>query len=315
MRSGDDRAQRLRLHFWKRGTSRAQVPGERLMKVMKRYVWFGTLYERLSFPLTVLILFWNPKFHADYAMTWRKKTTLSLRIYRNWRRIPTGISYKGHLAIAAKLLELPATLEGAVVECGCWRGGSTANLSVICDIVGRDLIVYDSFEGLPAPEALDDMKPHAKGGYRGGLDDVQGNVRKYGVIERCQFRQGWFKDTLPNHTEPIVLCLMDVDLKSSMHDCVVNLWPHLAEEGYLFLDDYVNLHDCALFFSERFWRDYLDTTPPGLMGTGTGVGVGQYFLGPWLGPSASPPNQRPSSLAYTRKDFNGRWDYTPVTLS
>ena len=192
--------------------------------------------------------------------------------------------------MAAKLLELPPTVEGAVVECGSWLGGTTTNLSVICDIVGRELIVYDSFEGLPAPEAADNMKPAVKGSFKGSLETVQGNVRKYGVIERCQFRKGWFKDTLPSHSEPIAFCFIDVDLKSSMHDCIVNLWPHLALQGYLFFDEYVHLHNCALFFSERFWRDYLDTKPPGLMGTGTGVGVGQYFLGPWMGPSASPPS-------------------------
>ena len=40
---------------------------------------------------------------------------------------------------------------GVVVECGCFMGGSTANLSLVCGIVGRGLIVYDSFEGLPRP--------------------------------------------------------------------------------------------------------------------------------------------------------------------
>ena len=41
-------------------------------------------------------------------------------------------------------------MEGVVVECGCFLGGSTANLSLVCEVVGRELIVYDSFEGLPA---------------------------------------------------------------------------------------------------------------------------------------------------------------------
>jgi O-methyltransferase len=170
-------------------------------------------------------------------------------------------------------------------------------------------LFYDSFEGLPAPEAADNMKPAVKGSFVGPLETVQGNVRKYGVIDRCQFRKGWFKDTLTSHSEPIDFCFIDVDLKSSIHTCVVNLWPHLVPEGYLFFDEYIHLHNCALFFSERFWHDYLDTKPPGLMGTGTGVGVGQYFLGPWN--SESPRIQRPSSVAYTRKDFNGLWDYVP----
>ncbi len=109
-------------------------------------------------------------------MTWRKKFELGLRFYRNSRRIRTGLSYKAHLAIAAKLLEIPPSVEGAVVECGCWLGGTTTNLSVLCELVGRDLIVYDSFEGLPAPLAGDDMNPIVKGSFRGELDVVRANV-------------------------------------------------------------------------------------------------------------------------------------------
>jgi hypothetical protein len=278
----------------------------------KRMTWLGQAYERLSLPLTVFFLFNNPQFRPKYAMTWRKKFWLGFRLYRNTRRIRTGLSYKAHLAMAAKILEISPAVEGAVVECGCWLGGTTANLSLICDIVGRDLIVYDSFEGLPAPDAGDDMNPAVKGSFRGDLRVVQENVRKYGVIDRCHFRKGWFDDTLPGHGEAIVLCLIDVDLKSSMHDCIVNLWPHLTDEGYVFFDEYVHLYNCSLFFSERFWRDYLDTIPPGLMGTGTGVGVGQFFLGPWRGNPPAPRIQRPTSLAYTRKDFRGSWDYTPT---
>ncbi len=57
------------------------------------------------------------------------------------------------------------------------------------------------------------MKPEVKGSFRGDLEVVQQNVRDHGVIERCTFRKGWFSDTLSHHTEPIVLCFVDVDLK------------------------------------------------------------------------------------------------------
>jgi hypothetical protein len=211
--------------------------------------------------------------------------------------------------MAAKLFEMGPAVEGVVVECGCWVGGTTANLSLICEVVGRNLIVYDSFEGLPPPAAGDeDLGPDVAGAFRGDLEVVQENVRRFGVIERCEFRKGWFRDTLPAHTEPIAMCFVDVDLKSSMHDCIVNLWPHLVDQGYLFFDEYVLLDRCALFYSERFWHDYLGTLPPGLMGAGTGVGVGQFFLGPYR---ATPPIQRPSSTTYTRKDFRAHWDYSP----
>jgi hypothetical protein len=268
----------------------------------------GKLYERVSFPLAAYFLLSSNRFHPRYRLRWWNKVRLARRIYRNWRRLPTGISYKGHLAMAAKLFETGPGVEGVVVECGCWQGGTTANLSLICDVVDRRLIVYDSFAGLPAPVAGDDLGPEVEGAFRGDLEVVRDHVRRYGVIERCEFRKGWFRDTLPAHREPVVLCLVDVDLSSSMHDCVVGLWPHLTERGYLFFDEYVLLERCALFFSESFWRDYLDTSPPGLIGVGTGIGVGQFFVGPFGG---VPPLQRPSSIAYTRKDFRAQWDYRP----
>ncbi len=131
------------------------------------------------------------------------------------------------------------------------------------------------------------------------------NVGRFGAVECCSFRKGWFRDTLPVHTEPVVLAFLDVDYEASMYDCVVNLWPRLTAQGYMFMDEYRRIDYCAIFFSERFWREHFDAPPPGLMGTGTGVGVGQYYLGPeprvWI--------QAPTSVAYTRKDFYGRWDY------
>ena len=66
-----------------------------------------------------------------------------------------------------------------MVECGCFLGGSTANLSLVCDIVGRELIVYDSFEGLPPPEADDKYaKAEATGFLRAELELVKRNVKE-----------------------------------------------------------------------------------------------------------------------------------------
>lgn len=88
----------------------------------------------------------------------------------------------------------------------------------------------------------------------------------------------------------------------------MGLWPHLWERGLFFIDEYVRLDYCALFFSERYWRTYFDRPPPGLMGAGTGVPVGQHFVGP---ERAAGPLESPSSVGWTRKDFYGAWDYFP----
>jgi hypothetical protein len=105
-----------------------------------------------------------------------------------------------------------------------------------------------------------------------------------------------------------VCCLLDVDFDASLHDCVINLWPHLVPKGYVFIDEYASVDYCALFFSESFWDTHFHAPPPGLYGSGTGIALGQYFLGPR---EESPIVQDPRSIAWTRKDSYGRWDYEP----
>src|SRR5690606_5508207 len=113
----------------------------------------------------------NPRIRAEYGMTVRRKVVLAWRIHRVTRKVVTGTSYKAHLAMASKLLEIPSNVKGAVVECGCFLGGSTACLSIICAAVGRELIVYDSFEGLPPPTPGDRMaSPWGTGVYAGSLE-------------------------------------------------------------------------------------------------------------------------------------------------
>jgi O-methyltransferase len=268
-----------------------------------------SVHDVITLPAAILFLLTSRRFHPAYRLTWGRRVRLGVTMFRNTRRITTGTSYKAHLAMAAKLFEIPPSVPGVVVECGCWEGGSTTNLSLICDIVGRDLVVYDTFEGLPSAPANDKYAwEEAEGWFRGDLELVQDHVRRFGVIDRCTFRKGLFSDTLPHHTEPIALAFLDVDYASSLHDCVVNLWPHLVDKGYVFIDEYVRLDYCALFFSERWWKEYFDAPAPGMMGVGTGVGVGQYYLGPLR---ERPAIQNPASVAYTRKDFYGVWDYDP----
>jgi hypothetical protein len=265
------------------------------------------LWELLTLPSTVVYLFVDPLIDPSYGLTWAGKLRLALRMLRTTRGVNTLTSYKAHLAMAVKLLEVPLDTDGVVVECGCFLGGSTANLSLVCDIVGRQLVAYDSFEGLPDPTGNDKYaRLELTGALRADVETVRSNVRRYGAIDRVTFRKGWFEDTLPGHTEPIVLAFIDVDYQASLDECVRNLWPHLTDRGYIFIDEYVLTDYCALFWSERYWRENFDTTPPGLLGAGTGVGVGQYYLGPfaeWHAP------QDPTSIAYTRKDFSGYWGY------
>ena len=143
------------------------------------------------------------RIHPAYKMTWWKKLKLGLRFSLNGIRIQTGTTYKTHLAMALKLLETPPEVMGDVIECGTWKGGSAANLSLACRIVGRKLRIFDSFEGLPAGDSLDrEAKFYKRGDYAGSLDEVQTNIEKYGAPECCEYVRGWFNDTLPQLNSP-----------------------------------------------------------------------------------------------------------------
>lgn len=260
-------------------------------------------------PAAVFFLLYSPRIHPSYGMTLARKARLAWRMSRTTRHVVTGSSWRAHLAMAVKLLEIPPEVEGVVVECGSFQGGSTANLSLVCDIVGRDLVVYDSFEGLPEPTPGDSIaNPMGTGLYAGSLDTVQRHVRRYGAIERCTFRKGWYADTMAGHTEPVVLCFLDVDYQASLHDCLLGLWPHLTEQGYVFLDDFPFPELCALFWSERYWRTYFDREPPGLVGSVSGVGLGTFFLGPFRERNLA---HDAASTSFTRKDWTAVWDFYP----
>jgi hypothetical protein len=245
---------------------------------------------------------------------------LGYRFFRNYSKLRSGTSWRAHLVMAMKLLEIPPDVQGAVVECGCWKGGATVNLSLICRITGRKLKVYDSFEGLPPPAPGDTVAERAfqhgfmPGILCGTLDEVTANVRRYGAIEVCSFHKGWFRDTLPHHEGDIVMAFWDVDFCESLHDCLLHLWPAVVDRGFVFLDEYRDVPYCSVFYSEKYWDKYFSCAPPGLVGIGTGVQVGMFYTDPTLGMGV-PRIQSGESIAYCRKGDRSIWEYYPDEIA
>jgi O-methyltransferase len=269
------------------------------------------LYYVMTVPFSLFFILYSRRIHPAYKMTSFKKLVLGLRMFRNAHRIRTGTSFKTHLVMALKLLEAAPDSPGCVIECGTWKGGSAANLSLVCKITGRRLLIYDSFEGLPEGNPKDrESKFYNRGDYCGTLEEVKANIRRYGDLGSCQFFKGWFSDTLPELSSTVFLAFLDVDLETSLDTCIRCIWPRLADEGYIFIDEYVSTDYCSLFYSERYWRTYFDRTPPGLIGAGSGLALGEYYVGPWSDRD-NHPTQHPSGPAYTQKNMSGYWSYYP----
>ena len=187
------------------------------------------------------------------------------------------------------LLKLDAP--GVVVECGTYQGGSAANLSLACELTERKFFVFDSFEGLPEPEESDrehtvlianEIHTYKRGDWCGTLDLVKANVGKYGSLRVCEFKKGYFEDTLPAFTERVAFVFCDADLRDSVRTCLRYLWPLMSDGGIFFTHEAHHIEIGQLFFDEAFW----DGRPPGLMCACSGLGItpqADGFMGSCIG--------------------------------
>ncbi|WP_224333415.1 TylF/MycF/NovP-related O-methyltransferase [Haloprofundus halobius] len=219
---------------------------------------------------------------AAYGVDFPTKCRLAARMLWNNLRLPTGSSFVEHLVVATQILQIPVDDGGVVVECGCYLGGSTANLSLVAGLCDRTLVVFDSFEGMPEPDEADrahvlmqskQVHTYEAGSWRGSLSAVRDNVATYGDLEACEFRKGYFEETLPPFDRPVALVFLDVGLRRSAETCLEELWPLLRREGYLFTHDVKHMEISSLFFDQGWWRDHLHRDAPGLVGAGSGVGL------------------------------------------
>lgn len=274
------------------------------------YRWILKLYYVLTVPISIFFILNSTKIHPAYRITFFKKYALGFKMFLNKLRIETGTSYKAHLAMALLIFETPPEVAGDIVECGSWKGGSAANLSLIARITGRKLRIFDSFQGLPESKEADREGFYPTGDYCGTLDEVKRNIEEYGAIECCEFVEGWFENTLPTLDRPVLLAFLDVDLELSLEICVRNIWNNLTDQGYIFIDEYVGLDYCSIFWSEKYWETYFNRTPPGLIGSGVGLPLGEYYIGN-LQASANRPLHHANAGAYTRKDYSGHWIHFP----
>lgn len=145
-------------------------------------------------------------------------------------------------------------IPGDFIETGVWRGGASIFMRAILkeySITDRFVWVADSFQGLPIPNGT--LYPADKGLKKASddlaisLETVKKNFAKYGLLDdQVKFLKGWFKDTLPvAPIENIALMRLDGDLYESTIDALNSLYPKLSIGGYVIIDDYVAMPQCA----------------------------------------------------------------------
>ncbi|MEI2703290.1 MAG: TylF/MycF/NovP-related O-methyltransferase [Baekduia sp.] len=172
-------------------------------------------------------------------------------------------------------------IEGSIVECGVWRGGSTMIAALTLQSTGdvdRDIYLYDTFEGMSEPSEHDrsarlpdlaDTWDDHRGNVAdpvfayAAIEDVRANLATTEYpAERLHFVQGKVEDTIPE-TLPgtIALLRLDTDWYESTRHELTHLYPLLAPGGILIIDDYGDWDGARRAVDE--WRDA--TAPAPLM--------------------------------------------------
>lgn len=143
-------------------------------------------------------------------------------------------------------------IPGAIVECGVWKGGSimaVATTLLRSNAAGRELYLFDTFEGMPEPSSDDidvantTARDHLKtmaASYRAGMPEVKKNVLSTGYPEAKIFLvKGKVEDTIPAQApDNIALLRLDTDWYESTYHEMCHLYPRLVSGGVLIVDDY-----------------------------------------------------------------------------
>ena len=163
------------------------------------------------------------------------------------------------LAIILRELVRVQTVQGAVVEFGCYAG--TASIHIARWLGGKQFHVYDSFAGLPE-KMTPDISPVGEQFRPGELlatkKQFMTNFKKAGV-PLPHIHKGWFRDLHPSDVPAsISFAFLDGDYYESILTPLRLIEGKLANGAVIIVDDYTNE---ALPGAARAVDEWLRTHP------------------------------------------------------
>jgi hypothetical protein len=150
-------------------------------------------------------------------------------------------------------------IPGNFVECGAWRGGASFLMADILRKRGardRKVWMFDSFEGIQPPQAIDGPAAQAwqndkkwfQDNLRVDVESVRRTAQTLGLESFTRIVKGWFDATLPAHREkigPIALLRIDCDWHASITHALEALYGQVVEGGFVIFDDYYSYDGAA----------------------------------------------------------------------
>ncbi len=242
---------------------------------------YRTLVLLLSLPVTLKTYF-DRETGSEYGVGLRRKLILLVRVFRNTKRITSGSNFVEHLVMATAILRVPKDVEGCIVECGSYKGASAASLSLIAELCGRQAdgvrLLRRLARAMPTriePTAWSMPASFIRTRRAPGPAPSTRSRRTSRATERSIAAPSTSATSMRpslDFAEPCVFVFADVDLRSSLEDCVEHLWPLLAEGRSFFTHEAPHPEIAELFYDKEWWAR-LECEPPGLVGAGTGLGL------------------------------------------
>jgi hypothetical protein len=241
------------------------------------------MYEQAIQILLIPVFFREylaPETGRQHGLNVKTKLQLAWHIRRATKHIETETGYLEIMTMVTALLNQPPSPDGCLVECGCYKGGTTACLSLVAAHTGQKVHAFDTFAGLPDNQESTMVSPlgirernFEQGEFESSLSETRSNVAQHGNIDHCEFHEGLFSETLPNFDEECAFIFIDVDLRESLETCIEHLWPSLISDQQLYTHEAHHEEISMLFYDHQWWADRFDTDPPTLIGAGTGIGL------------------------------------------
>jgi O-methyltransferase len=188
-----------------------------------------------------------------------------------------------------------AGIPGALVECGTWKGGASGMMALAHLASGpatRPLHLFDSFQGLPPPNAEHDgeranrlARDHAVAP-GGALDRCVGTLEENRRLMReivgypevlTHYHVGWFQNTVSPAASwlgPIALLRLDGDWYESVKTCLEALVPLVSPGGFVVVHDYGRWPGCRKAVDEYVAA----MREPVFLNPIHGAGLARYFI-------------------------------------
>ncbi len=163
---------------------------------------------------------------------------LIMKLNNNEDNLRRSIIGKGKLRFLYEAVLATNYIEGDIIECGVFRGGSAY---VLCSVAHsrKTIHLFDSWEGLPKLTKEDSMT-WKEGSFNYSFEKCQQLLKPF--EKQIIYHKGFFKDTLKDFTdEKFSVVHLDCDLYQSYIDCFNEIVPRIVDGGFLICDEKIHV--------------------------------------------------------------------------